>query len=309
MSKVAFVYPGQGSQFVGMGRELAESSPELRAIFDKANEILGRDLTRIMFEGPEDELKQTLNTQPALLITSIAAHEALRAKCIKPAIVAGHSLGEYSALYAAGVLDLETALKLVKLRAELMQQAGTVAPGAMAAIMGMDDNALRELCASTNGDVVVANYNAPGQTVISGKTEAVSALLEKCKAAGAKRALPLLVSGAFHSPLMAPAGATMCAAIDAAVFAEPQVPVVSNVDGKAHTSAAEIRDNLKKQMTSSVMWTDTIQSFSDAGVTTVVEVGPGKVLAGLVKRINKELGSANAGTAAEVEQVSASLAG
>ncbi|MEI7634114.1 MAG: ACP S-malonyltransferase [bacterium] len=307
-TKLAFIYPGQGSQHAGMGRESACQSASARRIFGQANEVLGRDLMRIMFEGPEEELRQTVNTQPALLVTSIAIHEELRARGLEPSIVAGHSLGEYSALYAAGVLDFVSVLQLVKLRAELMQEAGTTAPGSMAAVMGLGDEALTRLCIEAGGSVVVANYNAPGQTVISGETQAVAIVSEKCKAAGAKRVIPLPVFGAFHSPLMAPAGEKMRQAIEAAAFAEPRVPVVTNVDGLAHTTAREIRDNLAAQITSSVRWTQTVRTIIASGVNVFIEAGAGKVLAGLVKRTDKNLSVFSAATPDEAGLAAAELA-
>ncbi|MCX7718425.1 MAG: ACP S-malonyltransferase [Candidatus Sumerlaeaceae bacterium] len=302
--RLAWVYPGQGSQFVGMGAGLEERLPVARKFFDMACEMLGRDLRRIMFEGPEDELKQTINTQPAVLVVSAALHEALIAKGLEPVMVAGHSLGEYTALYAAGVLDFERTLQLVKARSELMHEAGKVRPGAMAAIMGPSDEKLRELCAGVNGVVVVANSNAPGQTVISGEVEAVAEAVERCKAAGAKRAVMLPVSGAFHSPLMEEPAASLRALIAETPFADARVPVVTNVDGKSHTSGAELKQNLLAQMTSSVLWTDTVRTIAAAGVDGIVEVGPGRVLTGLVKRIEPALMTANVGSFADVDVIS-----
>jgi [acyl-carrier-protein] S-malonyltransferase len=270
-----------------MGRELAEASVPVREMFDKANEVLGRDLTRIMFEGPEDDLRQTVNTQPALFVCSAAATEWLARQGYAPVIVAGHSIGEYAALYAAGALGFEEALRLVKLRAELMNSAGASVPGAMAAIIGMDDAKLTEICDATNGAIVVANYNAPGQTVISGRADAMPAILEQCLASGAKRALPLPVSGAFHSPLMEEPAAQLTEAIEKADFKAPVVPVVTNVDGLPHADPAEIRENLKVQMRSSVRWIDTVQSIVAFGVEGFFEVGSGSTLTGLIKRINR----------------------
>ncbi|MBX7244634.1 MAG: ACP S-malonyltransferase [Candidatus Sumerlaeaceae bacterium] len=302
--RTAFVFPGQGSQFIGMGKDLAEKSEQARKTFETANAILGRDITKIMFEGPEDDLKQTVNTQPAILACSIAAFDELKARGVAaPALVAGHSLGEYSALYAAGVLDLETVLRLVKFRGELMQHAGEKAPGAMAAILGLDDDKLAEICAAVAGPVVIANYNSPGQTVISGAVDAVNAAIEQCKAAGAKRALPLPVSGAFHSPLMEGPARELAAMIEQTHFADPAVPVVTNVDAKPTTSGQEVRQKLVDQMTGSVRWTQTVGTMTAAGIEAVVEVGPGKVLAGLIKRIAKDLPVTNAGTVAEIEAI------
>lgn len=294
--KLAFVFPGQGSQFVGMGRDIVGQSAMAGEMFAQANDIMGRDLTRIMFEGPEEELKKTENTQPAVLVFSLALEAALRERGFNPAMVAGHSLGEYTALCAAGILDFAAVMSLVKLRSELMAEAGRVRPGTMAAVMGLDDAKLAEVCAATPGIVVVANYNAPGQTVISGEVPAVSAAAEACKAAGAKRALPLPVSGAFHSPLMEAPNEKLCEAIGRVEFAEPRVQVVSNVDGMAHSTAAEIRDLLERQMVSGVQWTRTVESIAASGAEALVEIGPGKVLSGLSKRVVKDLPVHNVGS-------------
>jgi [acyl-carrier-protein] S-malonyltransferase len=301
--RLAWVYPGQGSQFVGMGQELVERFPAARKLLDAACDVLGRDLRRVMFEGPEEDLKQTINTQPAVLIVSIALHEALVAKGLGPVMVAGHSLGEYTALYAAGVLDFETVLRLVKCRSELMHEAGRIRPGTMAAIMGPSEEKLRDLCASVGGIVVVANYNAPGQTVISGEVEAVAEAVERCKAAGAKRAVMLPVSGAFHSPLMEEPAARLRALIAQTPFADARVPVVTNADGKPHTSAAELKENLDRQMTSSVLWTDSVRTIASAGVEGIVEVGPGRVLTGLIKRIDPAVATANVGSYADLDVI------
>ena len=270
-----------------MGREFAEISATVREMFEKSNDILGRDLTKIMFEGPEDDLRQTINTQPALFACSAAATEWLAKQGYAPVIVAGHSIGEYAALYAAGVLGFEDALRLVKLRAELMNSAGEIVPGAMAAIIGLDDTRLAEICDSTGGAIVVANYNAPGQTVISGRADAMPGALQQCLAAGAKRALPLPVSGAFHSPLMEEPAAKLNEAIDNTEFRAPVIPVVTNVDGQPHIDAPKIRENLRLQMRSSVRWIDTVSSIVACGVEGFFEVGSGSTLTGLVKRINR----------------------
>ena len=286
--KTAFVFPGQGSQFVGMGADLAAQSPAAADLFSRAGGILGRDLLKIMTDGPEDELKRTENTQPAVLALSAALLGELDALGVKPDVVAGHSLGEYTALFAAGVLTFDEVLGLVKLRSEQMGRAGDIRPGGMAAVMGLDDDKLAEICAATAGVVVVANYNAPGQTVISGETAAVAAACEACKAAGAKRALPLPVSGAFHSPLMEEPNRALVAAIAGLEFRDATAPVVCNVDGAAHSSGAEIRARLGPQMVSGVQWTRSVETLVAMGVTRYVEIGPGKVLAGLIKRIAKD---------------------
>ena len=300
-SKLAFVYPGQGSQFVGMGKDIVGQSILARDMFAQANDIMGRDLTGIMFEGPDEELKKTENTQPAVLVFALALEAVLRERGFSPAIVAGHSLGEYAALCSAGILDFATVMSLVKLRGELMAEAGKVRPGTMAAVMGLDDAKLAEVCAATPGIVVVANYNAPGQTVISGEVPAVGAAAEACKAAGAKRALPLAVSGAFHSPLMEGPNEKLCEAIGRVEFGEPRVPVVSNVDGMPHATAGEVRDLLERQMVSGVQWTKTVESIAASGVAALVEIGPGKVLSGLSKRIAKDLPVHNVGSWQELE--------
>ena len=285
----AFVFPGQGAQFSGMGKDLYENNPQAKELFEKANEILGFRITDIMFEGTADELKQTKVTQPAVFL-----HSVISAICLgdefKPAMVAGHSLGELSALTAAGALSFEDGLKLVYARAMAMQKACEVAPSTMAAIVGLDDATIEQICAEVNaeGNVVVpANYNCPGQLVISGNVEAVNAACEKLKAAGAKRALVLPVGGAFHSPLMQPAKDELQAAIEKTEFHTPICPVYQNVDAKAHTDAAEIKQNLIAQLTASVRWTQEVQNMIAAGATEFVECGPGKALQGMIGKIAK----------------------
>ena len=286
--KTAFVFPGQGAQFVGMGAELADVSVAARNLFAQANEILGRDLLKIMREGPEEDLRRTENTQPAVLAFSVALLDEVASCGVKPDVVAGHSLGEYTALVAADVLTFAEVLQLVELRGKLMGRAGDEVPGGMAAVMGLADDKLAEICAQTPGVVVVANYNSPGQTVISGDNAAVAAACEAFKAAGAKRALPLPVAGAFHSPLMAKANEELMAAIDALEFRQPTVEMVTNVDGLAHKDGEEIRALLKRQMVSGVQWTKSVETMRSKGVGRYIEIGPGKVLAGLIKRIDKE---------------------
>lgn len=287
----AFVFPGQGSQFVGMGKDLYENNALAKELFDKADEILGFKITDIMFAGTDEQLKQTNVTQPAVFL-----HSVISALCLgddfKPAMVAGHSLGEFSALVAAGALSFEDGLKLVAARANAMQKACEANPGTMAAIIGLSDEKVEEVCSEVSADgqiVVAANYNCPGQLVISGNVEAVDAACEKLKEAGAKRALPLKVGGAFHSPLMQPAKDELQAAIEQTEFAAPSCPVYQNVDAKAHTDAAEIKANLTAQLTSPVRWTASVQAMIAAGADDFTECGPGKALQGMIGRIDKNV--------------------
>ena len=286
----AFVFPGQGAQFTGMGKELYESNPKAKALFDKANEILGFDITKIMFEGDAEELKQTKVTQPAVFL-----HSVITAVCLgeefKPDMVGGHSLGEFSALTAAGALSFEDGLRLVHARALAMQKACEAAPGTMAAIIALPDATIEQICAEVTaegqGVVIPANYNCPGQLVVSGNVEAVNAACEKMKEAGAKRALVLPVGGAFHSPLMQPAKDELQAAIEQTEFHTPACPVYQNVDAMAHTDAAEIKQNLIAQLTASVRWTQEVQNMMAAGATDFTECGPGKALQGMITKIAK----------------------
>ena len=287
MSK-AYVFPGQGAQFVGMGIDLYESNPKAKALFDKANEILGYRITDIMFEGTDEDLKQTKVTQPAVFL-----HSVITALCLddfKPDMVAGHSLGEFSALTAAGALTFEDGLRLVYARAMAMQKACEAEPSTMAAIIGLPDEAIEKICAevSKEGNVVVpANYNSPGQVVISGFVDAVKEACAKLKEAGAKRALPLAVGGAFHSPLMEPARVELAKAIEVAPVSQPVCLVYQNVDALPHTDPKEIKDNLLKQLTTPVCWTQSVQHMLADGMTEFVECGPGTVLTGLIGRIQK----------------------
>lgn len=285
----AFVFPGQGAQFVGMGKDLYDNNPLAKELFEKANDILGFRITDIMFSGTDEELKQTKVTQPAVFL-----HSVISALCmgedVAPDMVAGHSLGEFSALVAAGALNFEDGLKLVYARAMAMQKACEAAPSTMAAIVGLDDATIENVCTEINTEnnvVVPANYNCPGQLVISGNVEAVKAACEKLKAAGAKRALLLPVGGAFHSPLMQPANDELQAAIEATTFNTPKCAVYQNVDAQAHTDAEEIKANLIAQLTASVRWTQEVQNMIAAGATDFTECGPGKVLQGMIGKIAK----------------------
>lgn len=287
----AFVFPGQGAQFVGMGKDLYENNPLAKELFDKANDVLGFKITDIMFEGTAEELKQTKVTQPAVFL-----HSVISALCMgdefKPEMVAGHSLGEFSALVAAGALSFEDGLRLVHARAMAMQEACEMAQGTMAAIIGLPDEKVEEICAkvSAEGNVVIpANYNNPGQLVISGNVEAVNAACEKMKEAGAKRALLLPVSGAFHSPLMQPAKDKLQAAIEKTEVKTPICPVYQNVDAQPHTDPAEIKQNLIAQLTSSVRWTKSVQNMIADGADDFTECGPGKALQGMIAKINREI--------------------
>ncbi|MFA9186861.1 ACP S-malonyltransferase [Flavobacterium sp. FBOR7N2.3] len=288
----AYVFPGQGAQFTGMGKDLYENAPLAKELFEKANEILGFRITDIMFEGTAEELKETKVTQPAVFLHSVILAKTL--EDFKPEMVAGHSLGEFSALVANGVLSFEDGLKLVSQRALAMQKACEITPSTMAAVLGLADNIVEEVCASIDGVVVAANYNCPGQLVISGEFKAVELACEKMKEAGAKRALLLPVGGAFHSPMMEPAREELAAAIEATTFSAPICPVYQNVTASAVSSADEIKKNLIIQLTAPVKWTQSVQQMIADGATLFTEVGPGKVLAGLIGKINKEAATANA---------------
>lgn len=284
----AYVFPGQGAQFVGMGKDLYESSPVAKELFEKANEILGFRITDLMFNGEAEDLKQTKVTQPAVFLHSVIAAIVLGDE-FKPNMVAGHSLGEFSALVAAKALSFEDGLKLVSIRAQAMQKACEANPSTMAAVLGLDDATVEKVCSEIDGVVVAANYNCPGQLVISGSNEAIDAACDAMKAAGAKRALKLPVGGAFHSPLMEPARQELEAAIMATNFAAPICPIYQNVDAKPHTDAEEIKQNLVLQLTGAVRWTQSVQNMVADGATEFKELGPGAVLQGLVKKISPEV--------------------
>ena len=284
----AFVFPGQGAQFVGMGKDLYDNNEEARAMFEKANEILGFRITDLMFEGTPEDLRQTKVTQPAIFLHSVILAKALGDE-FKPDMVAGHSLGEFSALVAAGALNFEDGLRLVSARAQAMQKACEINPSTMAAIIALPDEKVEEVCAGIEGVVVCANYNCPGQLVISGEEAAIDKACEVLKAAGAKRAMKLPVGGGFHSPCMEPARTELAEAIERTNFTTPSCPVYQNVDALPHTDPAEIKGLLISQLTAPVRWTQTVKNMVADGATEFVELGPGKVLQGLVSKISRDV--------------------
>lgn len=283
--KKVYVFPGQGAQYSGMGKELYEQNAEAKAMFEKANEILGFRITDIMFDGTAEELKQTKVTQPAVFLHSVILAKVLSAE---PAAVAGHSLGEFSALVVSGALSFEEGLRLVSKRAMAMQRACEATKGTMAAVLALPDSTIEEVCEKVDGVVVAANYNCPGQLVISGAVDAVNEACEQLKAAGARRALVLPVGGAFHSPLMEPARQELAEAIEAASFNEPTCPIYQNVDAKPHTDPTEIKQNLIAQLTAPVRWTQIVEQMSADGFNSYMELGPGNVLQGLIRKISAD---------------------
>ncbi|WP_018338254.1 MULTISPECIES: ACP S-malonyltransferase [Butyricimonas] len=287
--KKAFVFPGQGAQFVGMGKDLYENSPEAKELFEKANEILGFRITDLMFNGTDEDLKQTKVTQPAIFLHSVILAKSLNEK---PDMVAGHSLGEFSALVANGALSFEDGLRLVHARALAMQKACEATPSTMAAILGLPDETVENVLAEIDEVVVAANYNCPGQIVISGSMEGIATACEKLKAAGAKRALPLKVGGAFHSPLMEPARQELADAIKNTHFSKPSCPVYQNVNAKPVSDPEEIKQNLIDQLTASVRWTQTVQNMLADGASSFLEIGPGNVLQGLIKKVSSNVETA-----------------
>jgi [acyl-carrier-protein] S-malonyltransferase len=309
--KIAFVFPGQGAQKVGMGKALAEAFPESRVVFEEADAAAGFALSRMCFEGPEDALRLTTNTQPAILATSLAALRALQRHGVRPDFVAGHSLGEYSAVVAADGLPLADAVAAVRKRGQYMQEAVPVGVGAMAAILNLDTEAIARACAeAAEGEVVApANLNCPGQVVIAGHAGAVARAIEKCKAAGAKRALPLPVSAPFHCALMAPAQERMAGDLGALPFRDLAVPLASNVDARLVRTAADVRDGLVRQVSGAVRWQESVELLVREGVTTFVEIGPGAVLSGLVKKIHREARVLNVEDPRSLEETAAALAG
>ncbi len=301
-TKVAYVFPGQGSQSVGMGRDLYQNFDAAKVVFDQADKVLEFSISKLCFEGPEDELRQTINAQPALVTTSLACLQAARAASNNalpaPAFVAGHSLGEYTALAVAGVLDFATAIHLARERGRLMYEAGLAHPGSMAAIIGLDEAILSDVCNETG--VQMANINCPGQIVISGDKEKLAKAMELAKTKGASRVLPLQVSGAFHTPLMQPAYDGMAKAIATLSFRAPVIPVIGNTTAQPLPTAASVKEELLRQLCNCVQWQRSIEYMIANGVTTFIEIGPGKVLAGLIKRINRETNTINVGDAESV---------
>ena len=289
MSKVAFIFPGQGSQSVGMGQDLFDNSPHARQVFEEADEALGFSLSGLCFNGPEEDLRQTVNTQPAIMTASMACLKTVLANGydIAPAFVAGHSLGEYTALVAAGALSFTDGIRLIQERARLMQEAGKRSPGGMAAVIGLDLVSLEEVCQETGTQI--ANLNSPEQIVISGTNQGLAWAMDLAKARGAKRVIRLRVSGAFHSYLMEPAVEGLTMAVSQCEFSHPEIPVIANATAEPKSTAAEVRDGILKQICDCVRWQPSVEYMIDAGVSTFIEIGPGQVLTGLIKRINRDV--------------------
>ena len=301
--KIAFLFPGQGSQFVGMGKDLYDRFSIAKNIYDRAEAVLGMEVKKLSFDGPEEELRKTYITQPAILVNSLAVFEILKNRGIKPELGAGHSLGEYSALYAAEALDFESVLKIVKKRGELMFNEGLKNPGTMAAIIGLNDEAVLDLCREVEGTVVAANFNAPGQVAISGEIEAVKKAAELAKTKGALKAVMLPVSGAFHSPLLNNSAQEFKKFLDDFTINDPKFPIIPNVSGEPVNTADEIRKALENQLINPVLWTTTIQTAKNLGFNRFFEVGPGKVLCGLLKRIDNSLTGIPVGRIEEIESL------
>lgn len=302
-AQVAYVFPGQGSQYVGMGLDLVQTFSAAKAVMEQADEVLGFPLSHLCFEGPEEELRQTINAQPALVAVSFACLQAMReatgGHLTKPAFVAGHSLGEYTALAAANVIDFATAIFLARERGRLMYEAGLKQPGSMVAIMGIDEAIVTRVCQET--DTQIANFNCPGQLVISGGSENLAKASDLAKARGASRVIPLVVSGAFHSALMQPAVDSMTRIIANITFQEPTIPIIANTTAQPVTTVAEIKGELSRQLCHGVQWQRSIEYMVNAGVSTFIEIGPGKALTGLIKRINKNVKTLNIGDAEAIK--------
>lgn len=300
-AKTAYIFPGQGSQTVGMGRDLFDNFEQARTVFKQADEGLKFPLSKLCFEGPEEELRQTINAQPALLTVSIACLKCAGKELPPPSFLAGHSLGEYTALAVANVLDFATVVYLARERGRLMHEAGRVRPGSMAAILGLDENSLSEVCHATNTSI--ANFNCPGQLVISGAKENIDKAMELAKAKGASRCVPLAVSGAFHSPLMQPAADGLSKIISKLKFNDPAIPIIANATAKSMTTADHVKTELLTQLCSPVQWQRSIEFMINNGVSNFIEIGAGKVLSGLIKRINKDVTISNIGDAEAIRRL------